>query len=162
MANINQRTITINAIAQVVTNFTNKCELTKEQRSQILDIMAEDLVKHNCLSEQAMSKFKDVAGVRKGYASALLSDCLRKEESLNGGIKYEPKAPGSRTKDAQLIALKQLIAKYTNENDQEKLDVVTKAYDKRVQALNVAKAKVVEIDLSVLSEDLQVLLTSSN
>ncbi len=161
MNKISQRTITINAIQQVIGSIDGKVELTKEQTSQVLDIIATNLIKHDAISPDALAKFKDVAGVRKGYASALLNDALRKVPELNGGIKYEPKAPGSRTKDAQLIALKQLIAKYTNENDDTKLAAVMVAYDKRINELNVAKAKVVAIDLSVLSEDLQILLTSN-
>jgi hypothetical protein len=167
---MSQRTIVEQAILQVLNTveFAGKVELTKEQTSQVLDIVAAELVKQNEIKPEAMAKFKDIAGVRAKYASGLLNDNLRKNPRVNGGIKYEAKNPGSRSKDEALAKAKKdietytaLIAKY--EDSPEKIELIipylTKAqdaYEARMAELNALKAKTgATIDMSILPEDLQ-------
>lgn len=87
------------------------------------------------------------------YASALISDRLRKNVMLNGGVPYKP-ATKAGPRDAELKALKQ--AYLLVQDDPEKAKVVEDAIEKRKQELNVKKEK--EVDLSALDPELKAAL----
>ena len=148
---MNQRQIIKQAIIEVVGSINGKVELTSEQRKQVLDIISADMVAHGAISEEAMTKFVDVAGVRKHYAVGVLNNWMRKDPELNGGTKYETKNPGSRTKDATLQALKAIVEQFTADNNPN-LPAAVEEYNKCFDALKKAKAKTksTEIDFSVL------------
>jgi len=143
-----QKQVVINAIIEVMGSTDTK-NMSSDEQKQILDIIAVQLVEQNCVSADA--KFKDVASLRKHYVSGLLNNWIRKAPELNGGVKYEAKNPGSRTKDPTLQALKAIVAQFTADNNPN-LPAAIEEYNKCLDALNKAKAKtkVVEIDFSAL------------
>jgi hypothetical protein len=144
-----------NAIVEVIGSINGKVELTKEQTSKVLDIISIELVKQNQIKSNNIPK--DPSIVRVKYASCVLNDALRKMTSLNGGVKYEAKNPGSRTKDAKLEALN--YAKTLVNGDEDKLALIQAQYDARLAELNKAKAKVEKtVDMSVLGEDFLAIL----
>lgn len=88
------------------------------------------------------------------YVSGLKSNWLRKDERLNGGVKYEPKNPGSRAgvSDPQLKALKQLAIKFKGT---PKAAEIAKHIETRTAQVQAEKAKKVQVDISVLSPELR-------
>ncbi len=144
-----QKQVVINAIIEVTGSINGKVTLTSEQRKQVLDIIALQLVEQNCISADATHK--DLESLRKHYVSGLLTNWMNKAPELNGGVKYEAKNPGSRTKDATLQALKAVCIKFADEGNPN-LPAAVEEYNKCLDALNKAKAKTksVEIDLTVI------------
>ena len=144
-----QKQVVISAIIEVTGSINGKVTLTSEQRKQVLDIIAVQLVEQNCISADATHK--DLASLRKHYVSGLLTNWMNKAPELNGGVKYEAKNPGSRTKDATLQALKAIVEQFTADNNPN-LPAAVEEYNKCFDALKKAKAKTksTEIDFSVL------------
>jgi len=99
------------------------------------------------------------------YVSGLISNWIRKDERLNGNVKYEAKNPGTRvgSSDDQLKALRQLASQF--KHDQVKFAEIQKHITTRVSTLQAEKAKSIKVDLSVLPAELIAdlgLETSSN
>lgn len=91
----------------------------------------------------------------KNYISGLVSNWLRKDKRLNGGVKPTVKNPGSRTgsSDPQLKALRALHKKYFG-IDEEKANSVQEAINIRLEEIKAEKAKSTKVDISALPSDL--------
>ena len=133
-----------------VTGFSGegKCEPSREQRAQINMILCEGFKSGHIALDRTFDDSE-----LKAYVSGLVSNWLRKDNRLNGGVKYTPKNPGSRSGsgDAQLKALRALLS--TTEDEQERTEIQG-FIDKRVAEL---KPKVT-VDFSALPEELRHLI----
>ena len=90
----------------------------------------------------------------RSYTSGLISNWLRKDPELNGGVKYVPANPGSRagSGDPQMKALKALLSQTTDATEQEEIQGYI---DARLAEIGAAKVKHVKVDFSVLPAELQ-------
>lgn len=160
---MNQREAVFNAVTSVFKDNEVQFEegmnagelLTKEMRSDVIGIIVSGISDGTVeFSESAHAKYNDEAK-KRAYTSGLVSNWLRKDKKLNGGISYQPKNPGSRvgSTDAKLKALRQLKKQFDGV-DAEKAAEIQTHIDARVTEISAEKAKKVEIDLSVLDPDL--------
>ena len=121
----------------------------KDERSQIIAMVTESLVSGETdFSDAAKLKYDTDAKV-KSYTAGLVSNWLRKDTNLNGGTKYVPKNPGSRTgmRDPQIKALRQLLK---IETDTDKIEAITEQLNIRTAEVAAAKVKDVDIDITAL------------
>lgn len=146
---MNQREATYQAIVNV-TGFDGEgaCVPTKEQRAQINLVLFEG-IRSGSIEMSTEKSDSDM----KQYVSGLISNWLRKDPRLNGGVKYAAKNPGSRagSTDPQLKALRTLIAQPTL-SDEDKADIQVHI-DARVAELSKAKMTAT-VDFSALPADL--------
>lgn len=123
--------------------------LTKEQRAQVRAILFEGF--SNGTIE--LSEGYDTDKKLNGYINGLMSNWVRKDKRLNGGIAYVAKNPGSRTGsgDASLTAMRKLLSTLTTDEDKAE---VQNHIDARLAELQAAKVKSVVVDFSALPADL--------
>ena len=121
---------------------------TKEQRAQISAVLFEGF---RSAKIQLDREFDD-SGL-KAYVSGLLSNWLRKDKRLNGGIAYVAKNPGSRqgSADPQLKAMRALPSTLTDESERQEVQAYI---DARVAEIQAAKVKTA-VDFSSLPAELQ-------
>ena len=159
---MSQRAAVFAAICSVTgqESFDTQVVLSDEQRGAVMDILCEGFKSRSIEladTENNREKLASNSELRK-YVSGLVSNWLRKDENLNGGVKYTPKNPGSRAGqgDEQIKNLKALRAQFVAANDTAKVELVDKAITKRQNeiAAEKAAAKVKEIDYSVLDPKL--------
>ena len=126
-------------------SFSTAVELTKEQRIQVVAMVTDGIMSGKVdFSAEARAKHDTEAKV-KGYVGGMVSNHLRKDKRLNGGEKYEAKAPGSRagSGDEQLKALKALRASLTEASDIASVDTAIEA---RLSEITVKKTVAINID----------------
>jgi len=143
---MNQKEATYAAIINVCGEQDSVYTPTKEQRAQVNAILFEGF---RAGTIELDREFDD-KGLRT-YVSGLQSNWLRKDNRLNGGVKYEAKNPGSRagSGDPQLTALKALMSTLTVEAERAEVQVHINA-----RTAEITKAKVVTIDFSKLPPEL--------
>jgi hypothetical protein len=152
------------AVFEATVNVTGKnefasgalSEVTKDEKAQIIDLVTEGILQGEvAFSDEAKAKFDTDAKVR-AYVVGMVSNHFRKDKRLNGGAKYETKAPGSRagSGDEQLKNLKALLSTLTSEEDKA---AVSAEIEARKKTLQVAKAKtsVKEINWDLIPEHLR-------
>ena len=86
------------------------------------------------------------------YVSGLISNHLRKDTRLNGGEKYTPTNPGSRSSDPQIRAARQLLK--TKEEGSVEAEKIQSFIDAKTAKIKAEKAKTA-IDVENLPEELQ-------
>ena len=88
------------------------------------------------------------------YVSGLISNHLRKAKELNGGVKYEPANPGSRSgqTDPQIKAMRQLLK--TLPEGSAEFNKVQSAIDAKISEIKAERQKT-QIDVDNLPEDLR-------
>ena len=148
-----QRTAVFNAVINVVGEQEGKYELTKDERDQVIMIVSQGIESGEVdFSDNARAKYDSSAKIRT-YTVGLVNNWLRKDVRLNGGEKYKPKNPGSRTGqgDPQLKALKALLKQST---DQAHITRLEQAIEHRKAEIQAERAKSVEVDYSVIDSDL--------
>lgn len=140
------------AVYTAVVNVTGfkgegQCVPTKEQRAQICSILIEGFKAGKIELDREYTESE-----LRSYVSGLLSNWLRKDKRLNGGIQYTAKNPGSRTgaSDPQLKALKALLTTLTDPSERAE---VQGYIDARLKELQAQKVKV-EVDFSLLPKEL--------
>lgn len=121
---------------------------TKEQRAVLNNILCEGFKAGSISYDGAIPEDKEL----RAYVSGLVSNWLRKDNRLNGGVKYTAKNPGSRTgsTDPQVKAMRLLLATKTDAAEREEIQAFI---DERVAELKPSKS--VEIDVSALPEELK-------
>jgi len=121
---------------------------SKDHRARVID----DLVIGFRAGEIDLDREYDDKGLRN-YCSGLLSNWLRKDERLNGGVKYEAKNPGSRAGvgNSQLTAIRNL-KKATDPKD-PRYEMIVECEAKCLA--EIAASKEVKIDYSKLPEALR-------
>jgi len=129
---MSQKQIIKQAIIEVIGSINGKVILTKEQTKQILDIISFRFVEEKAISEKAMIKYVDVAGVRKYYAAGVLNNWLYKDPELNGGIKYEVKTIKTEVKVPKLQHILNLIKQYETSGEIDKVNVLKGHYNKQI------------------------------
>lgn len=148
-----QRDAVFQAVVNVMGEQDGKYEPTTEQRKNIINIVTEGLQSGDvAFSESAQAKYNTEEKIR-GYASGLVSNWLRKDPELNGGVKYTPKNPGSRTgsQDEQVKAIRALIK--SGQLDEEGMEAAEQALNDRLAELRAAKVEK-SIDFDALPEHL--------
>lgn len=159
---MNQRQAVYNTVTTVLTNKGINFEkgqvaatmLSKEDHQVIRKVLCEGFTKGTIDLKSDWMK-NDPAELNK-YVIGLVNNWLRKDPELNGGTKYEAKNPGSRPADAQMKNLKLALSVTTDEDKKVKIQA---AIDKRQSEIDATKTtKKVEIDKSVLPEDIAALL----
>ena len=159
MSNYNQKNGVFNAVCSVTEQetFDSAVELTKEQRNTVIEIVAAGLSAGEIeLSEAAREKF-DTDAKMKTYTNGLVSNWLRKDKRLNGGVQHQIKNPGSRagSGDKVVAELKKLRSTFT---EPDQIAAVDHEIEKRLTKIKVERAKSVEIDMSLIPDDLKDLL----
>lgn len=153
-----QRESVYNACHQVIEFEDNdKITPTSDERAEIIDLVCEGINDGSVdFSDGAKAKYDTPVKV-KSYVSGLVSNWLRKDERLNGNIKYTAKNPGSRTGqgDAQMRELRKLLT--LHRDDAEKAAQIQTFIDTRLEAIKAEKAKAIEIDADQLPEELKAL-----
>lgn len=132
------------------TGFDGAVELSKDQRESVIAMVTEGIIAGTVdFSAEARIKHDTPAKV-KGYTGGMVSNHLRKDKRLNGGVKYEIQNPGSRagSGDDMLKALKALRSTLT---DDDAIASIDEAIDNRIAELSVKKT--VTIDVSALPEE---------
>lgn len=121
--------------------------LSKSQREQVID----SLVSGFQAGQIEMGNQEILADEKalREYTSGLVSNWLRKDTRLNGGVKYTPKNPGSRVSDPTLKAMRELRSTLTDAADIAEVDAHIAA-----RQAEIAKSKAPVIDFSVLPESL--------
>jgi hypothetical protein len=101
------------AVYQAITNIfelsgEGAVELDRGQKHEVIEILTEGFKAGKISYDGAIPADKEL----RNYCSGLLNNWLRKDTRLNGGVKYEPKNPGSRagSGDPTIKALRQLMA----------------------------------------------------
>ena len=146
MSKLNQKEAVFQAVTNVVGEFEGACTPTKDQRSMVNQILFEGFRNETIELDRTFTDSE-----LKAYVSGLQSNWLRKDPRLNGGVKYQPKNPGSRAGqgDAQLKAMRVLLSTVTDAADKAEIQ---SAIDARVAQLKPAAKS---IDLSALPEELK-------
>jgi hypothetical protein len=148
MSKMTQKEAVFQAVKNV-TGFTGEgaCNPTREERAQINLILFEGI---RSGSVECQKDYSD--SDLKSYVSGLQSNWLRKDGRLNGGIKYQPKNPGSRAGSAnpELKAMRALLSTLTDEADRAEVQSYIDAKVAEIQAEKQAKT----IDFSALPADL--------
>ena len=157
-----QKEVVFNAITDVTgeDNFESEVELTKEQRSDIHEIVLKSLVDGEMDFSDSARKNYDTPAKTSGYVSGLISNWLRKDPRLNGDTKYQPKNPGSRAGqgDPQIKALRQLKRIHVGT---EKEAEIQGYIETRLTKIASEKVKNVDIDYSQLPTELRDLAPSN-
>jgi hypothetical protein len=122
---------------------------SKEDRATVIGMVCEAFhADEISISEAAKSKFSDPAEL-KSYAGSLLSNWLRKDTRLNGGVKYSPKNPGSRAGQSdETIKNLRLLRKTLDDADQ--IASVDEEISTRLAAIKAAKAPTVEVNYDAI------------
>ena len=134
--------------------FDGSVELTKDQRESVVMMVTEGVVAGRVdFSAEARAKY-DTPHKVKIYTVGMVSNHLRKDKRLNGGMKYETKNPGSRAKkDEQLTALRFLQEQYGNGSDP--WHEIEAAIAERELQLKAAKKPTATINVEALPESLR-------
>jgi len=151
MSKMNQKEATFQAVISVIPheNERGACAPSNDQKGMICQILFEGFKSNRIELTQEYSD-KEL----KSYVGGLVSNWLRKDKRLNGGISYVTKNPGSRvgSSDPSLKAMRALLNSplLTSEDKVE----IQGHIDSRVAELNTSK-QTVTIDYSALPADLQ-------
>jgi hypothetical protein len=139
--------------------FDTAVELTQEQRKAVHTSVMEKFQNDEVdFSESAKKKYSDDKTLST-YVSGLISNWLRKDKNLNGGINYVAKNPGSRagSGDAVMKELRKLAKIHAD--DPTKLTEINKYIEERKLEIAADKAKSIEVDLSKIPAGLRSLVS---
>lgn len=128
--------------------------LSTDQKKLVKAAVAEGLFNGEIqISDAARQKYHTLK-LMQDYANGLVDNWLRKDKRFNEGKAYEIKNPGSRagSGDKILANLKKLSSIATTDEDKANIQAAIEA---RQAELAQEKAKKVEIDLSVIPEELR-------
>lgn len=97
------------------------------------------------------------------YWDGTLSNWLRKDERLNGGVEYQPKNPGSRAGagDEELKNLKLLLKQVEAAGNEKGIEEVKEAIEARKAAIIQEKAAKIAVNTEVIPESLRHLVQNS-
>jgi hypothetical protein len=152
---LNQKEAVFNAVSSVLgqDSFDQACELTKEQRATVIEMVAEGFANGEVeMSDAARAKYSEHSKL-KTYTNGLVSNWLRKDKRLNGGVKHTIQNPGSRAGSGDKV-IKELKKLRSTLTEQEQIEAVDAEIEKRLASIKAEKAKNVEIDTSLIPDDL--------
>ena len=159
MSVLNQKNGVFAAVCSVTNqdSFDSAVELTKEQRASVIEIVTQGLIAGEIeMKDESRAKYDDEQKM-KTYTNGLVSNHLRKDLRLNGNTPHTIKNPGSRAGSGDKVVkeLKKLQSTFTETAQIEACQV---EIDKRMAVIKSEKAKSVEIDMSLIPDDLKSLL----
>jgi hypothetical protein len=139
---MNQKEGVFNAVCSIFNqeSFDGPVELSKEQRANVIAIVTEGLSNGTIdMTDAAREKYSDESKM-KGYTNGLVSNWLRKDKRLNGGVKHQIQNPGSRagSGDKVIKELKKLRSTLTEE---DQIAAVDAEIDKRLATLKAEHAE---------------------
>lgn len=140
------------AVYKAVTNvkgtetFEGPVTLSREERERVSKLVAETFAKGEAAFAEGNRDGKELTS----YVSGLISNWLRKDNRLNGNVKYQPKNPGTRTgsTDEAIKAMRALLAATT---DQQARSEIQAEIDKRLGELKPKKT----VNVDALPEHLR-------
>lgn len=138
----------------------DKVELSAEDRKTIVTMIVTAIdVGGMEFSPEAMAKHDTPEKIRN-YSTGLLSNWMRKDSRLNGGMKHSIKNPGSRVgqDDSVIKSLKSLRKVLTS---QKEIDTVDAEIEVRMEYLKSQKNSNVLINKDVIPAHLLYLVTGS-
>lgn len=145
---MNQKEAVFSAITTVkgTDSFEGAVDLSREERDKVSKLVAESFTKGEVTFAEGKREGKELST----YVSGLVSNWLRKDDRLNGNVKYVPKNPGSRTGngDEALKAMRTLLS--LTADPKAKAEIQSEI-DKRVELLKPKKT----VDTSALPEHLR-------
>ena len=159
MSKFNQKEGVYQAVCAVTEqdSFDSAVELTSDQRASVVQIVTQGLMSGDIeISDSARDKYDTEAKVR-GYTNGLVSNWLRKDKRLNGGVKHQIKNPGSRAGAGDPI-LKNLKLFRSTLTEPDHIAAVDAEIEARQAALKTERAKKVDIDMSLIPDDLKDLI----
>ena len=132
------------AVVNVVGEFEGACKPTKEQRASVAAILFEGF---RAGTITIGTEYNDEE--LKKYIPGLVSNWLRKDGRLNGGVKYEAKNPGSRTgsTDPQVKAMRILLGTKADTTERAEIQAFI---DKRLAEIKPNAATLTEEQIAVL------------
>lgn len=126
--------------------------LNRELRAQVTNILQEGFTSGSVELEKT---FESESALRT-YCSGLLSNWLRKDTRLNGGMKYQPANPGSRlgNSDPSIKAMRALLnsGKITTDEDRSEIEGLITS---RLAEIGASKAASVTVNYDALPESLR-------
>lgn len=152
---LNQKEGVFSVVSEICKIENSQVEMCPVEKSLVIDkvcVMFE--MNEIDMSDNAKSKYIGNRVELRKYVGGLVNNWLRKDTRLNGGEKYVTKNPGSRTgtSDSVIKNLKLLRSTLT---DDSKIQSINEAIDKRTEEIRIEKNKNVEIDMSVISDELK-------
>ena len=159
MSKFNQKEGVYQAVCAVTEqdSFDSAVELTSDERASVVQIVTHGLMSGEIeFSDSAKAKY-DTEAKARGYTSGLVSNWLRKDKRLNGGVQHTIGNPGSRAGAGDPI-LKNLKLFKSTLTDPEHIAAVDAEIEKRQVALKAERTKKVDIDLSLIPDDLKDLI----
>ena len=155
---MNQREAVFTAVVAVKGQPNGKkIELTTDERSKVVGLVCEAFKEGEVAFKETDAnelKMKDEGELKK-YVVGLVNNWVRKDKNLNGGEAYVAKNPGSRASDPQLKNMQLLLKSTTDAGKRAKIQ---KFIDAKVAEITAKKAKVVEIDMDMIPEELKDIL----
>jgi len=140
MTKMTQKEAVFSAVTNVCGTSDEAYNPTPEQRKQVNAILFAGFQ-----AEQIeLDKVYDESGL-KSYVSGLQSNWLRKDQRLNGGVKYSAKNPGSRagSTDPQVKAMRALLSTKT---DAGEIAEIQEFIDRRLAEIKPAKTVTINVD----------------
>ena len=131
--------------------------LTKEERATVRERLVNGFMNGTIdMSDLSRAKYIDGDESLPNYVNGLITNWLKKDPRLNGGVKYTPKNPGSRAGqgDKQVVELKKMLQLV----DEDKKPLVRAAIEKRLAEIQAEKAKNIEINTDLIPEHLREML----
>jgi hypothetical protein len=151
---VSQKEAVFSAVSEVLGSFSDVVALSTEQRKTVINSIMSGFASGTVeLSSEASAKY-DTDAKLKSYTQGLVSNWLRKDTRLNGGDKYKTKNPGSRagSGDDTVKALRTLLKTLT---DADQIAEVESEIATRVSAFKASKTPKVEINASLIPENLR-------
>jgi len=155
----NQKEAVFSAVCSVLDqdSFDSAVELTREERATVIEIVTQGFTSGTVeFSDSAKAKYDSESKI-KAYTNGLVSNWLRKDKRLNGGVQHTISNPGSRAGAGDPI-LKNLKLFKSTLTDAEHIAAVDQEIEKRMQQLKAERVKKVDIDLSLIPAELQDLI----
>ncbi len=149
MSQLKQKDAVFQAVLNIVGNQDGAYSPTKEERAQINQILVESFKNGSVVYDGQLPEEKEL----RAYVSGLVSNWLRKDNRLNGGVAYVAKNPGSRTgnTDPQIKAMRALLATKTDEAERTEIQSFI---NRRLAEIKPAKATKT-VDVNSLPEELK-------
>jgi Zn-dependent oligopeptidase len=151
---VSQKEAVFTAITEVLGNFSGVAELSTEQRKEVISSIMSGFENGTVeLSAEASTKYNTIAKL-KSYTQGLVSNWLRKDSRLNGGVKHETKNPGSRAGSGD-STVKALRALRSTLKDANQIAEVESEIAARIAAFKASKTPKVEINTDLIPENLR-------
>lgn len=120
-----------------------KSYITEDQKQQVIDCVTSSIMENGTkISDEAKAKYSDQKSLRR-YVAGMVTNWFNKSPGLNGGGKYETKAPGTRkgSQDEVVKNLRILKKQLTEAGNTQGLAEVESALAERLSQLEAAKPR---------------------